>query len=115
MDQRVVKQAQVLVDYSAIVQPGDTVAITTTPLATPLVEAIYARALERGGFPTAFVTPPRLEEIFLRSASEEQLRRPTFFLEVGVPYFDHIITIQAHENTKYAGSADPKRQAMMAE
>jgi aminopeptidase len=115
MDPRIDLHARVLVDYSANVQPGDTLAIRTTHLALPLIEAIYAHALERGAYPTAFVEPPRLDEIFLRAASESQLRRPPFFLEVGVPYFDHIITILAPENTKHAGSTDPKRQAVMAD
>jgi aminopeptidase len=113
-DQRIDRHAQVLVEYSAGVQPGDSVAITTTTLAIPLVEALYEHVLRRGGHPTAFTTPPRLEEIFLRSANDEQMRRPPFFLEVGVGYFDHIIVVQAPENTRHAGSTDPQRQATMA-
>jgi aminopeptidase len=111
---RVRGHATILVDYSANVQPGETVAISTTTLATPLVEAIYQRVLERGGHPTALVAPPRLEEIFLRTASEEQLRRPPFFLEVGLDYFDHIITVLAPENTRYANGIDPQRQVQVA-
>lgn len=115
MDSRIVNQAQVLVDYSANVQPGDTLAIRSTPLAQPLIEAIYTRALERGGHPAAFLEPARLDELLLKLGSDEQLRRPPFFLEAAVPVFDHVITIQAPENTRYAGGADPKRQAAMAE
>lgn len=113
-DPRVDRHAQILVEYSANVQPGDTVAFNTTTLASPLIEALFEHVLRRGGHPTAFTMLPRLEEIFLRTATEEQLRRPPFFLEVGVPYFDHIIVVQAPENTRNAGSTDPKRQAIMA-
>ncbi|MBI3975589.1 MAG: aminopeptidase [Armatimonadetes bacterium] len=113
MDERVVKQARVLVDYSAGVGEGETVAIRSTTLGVPLVEAAFERVLERGGHPTALIDPPRAEEIFLRTAGEAQLRRPPFFLEVGLDYFDHIILIQAPENTRHASSTDPRRQALM--
>jgi len=113
MDERVVRQARVLVDYSAGVGEGETVAIRSTTPGVPLVEATFQRVLERGGHPTAYIDPPHAEEIFLRSATEAQLRRPPFFLEVGIDYFDHIILVDAPENTRRASSTDPKRQAIM--
>ncbi len=113
MDERLQAHARILVDHSARVGPGETVAVLSSTLGMPLLEAIYALVLERGGHPTAFVTPPRLEEIFLRAASDAQLRRPSFFQEVGIDYFDHIIRIDAPENTRYASSTDPRRQAVM--
>ena len=115
MDPRVRKQAEVLVDYSANVKSGETVGILGTPLAAPLIEAIYERALERGGLPGVLVNLPRTEEILYRVANDDQLRWPGFFLERGVAYFDHIITIQSPENTKNAASTDPRKQATMAE
>src|SRR5688572_16693476 len=115
MDPRVRKQADVLVDYSANVKPGETVGILGTPLAAPLIEAIFERTLERGGLPGVLVNLPRTEEILYRVANDDQLRWPSFFLERGVAYFDHIITIQSPENTKNAASTDPRKQAKMAE
>lgn len=115
MDDRVVRQARLLVDYSAGVGEGETVAIHSTTLGAPLVEAVFQRVLERGGHPTPQLDLPRAEEIFLRLASEAQLRRAPFFLEVGLDYFDHIIIIQAPENTRHASSTDPRRQAVMAD
>lgn len=112
---RVAAHARILVDYSAGVQPGETVAIQATTLAAPLAEAIYQRVLERGGHPTTFLALPRLDEIFLRTANDAQLRRAPFFFEVGLDYFDHIINVGAPENTRYASSSDPGRQAARAE
>ncbi len=113
MDRRVARQADILVDHSARVGGGETVALVSTTLGAPLVEELFERVLRRGGHPTTFVSLPRAEEIFLRLASEEQLRRPPYFLEVGVGYFDHIVIIQAPENTRHAASTDPRRQAVM--
>jgi leucyl aminopeptidase (aminopeptidase T) len=44
---RVAAHAAVLVDYSVAVQPGETVALDAPTLATPLVEALFTRVLER--------------------------------------------------------------------
>jgi aminopeptidase len=112
---RLAQHARILVDYSANVGLDETVAILGSTLATPLIEAIFERVLARGGYPTPFLSPPRLEEILLRHGSEAQLRRPPFFDEVCLDYFDHIIAIGAPENTRYAGSIEPRRLAVRAE
>lgn len=116
MDTRVVKQAHIVVDYSANVQPGESVAILSTTLGAPLVEAIFERVLTRGGYPTTFITLPRLAEILLRTANDEQLRRPSLFFAIdGTERFDHIINILAPDNSRSAGSADPQRVAISQE
>jgi hypothetical protein len=48
-DIRVDKMAQVLVDYSVNVQPGDRVLIEATMLAEPLVRSLYRRVLSGAG------------------------------------------------------------------
>ena len=50
-DARVEKLARILVDHSAEIQPGDRVAIEATTAAQPLVRALYATILDRGGYP----------------------------------------------------------------
>ena len=50
-DVRVQKFAQILVDHSTHVKPGDKVAITATTAAESIVKAIYELVLERGGYP----------------------------------------------------------------
>ena len=50
-DVRVNKFAEILVDHSARIQPGDRVAIESPTTALPLVEALYDKILERGGHP----------------------------------------------------------------
>lgn len=71
-DPRVEKLAQVLTEYSAPVQEGDQVAIQGSPLAQPLLLALYRAVLRRGGHPLLFVDVPGAEEIFLREASDAQ-------------------------------------------
>ena len=50
-DSRVVKFAQILVDHSTRVGPGDRVAITATTAAEPIARALFELVLERGGNP----------------------------------------------------------------
>ena len=50
-DHRVNKLAQVLVEYSTAVQPGDKVVINGGVAAEPLLHAVYAKVLEAGGHP----------------------------------------------------------------
>ena len=70
-DIRVEKLADLLVNYSIGVKPGQTVAIQGSSLAEPLIRALYASILKAGGHPTVLATLPGLDEIFFRHASDE--------------------------------------------
>ncbi len=48
-DIRIERWAHTLVHYSLYVKAGDTVAMLATPLAAPLVEAVYREVLRVGG------------------------------------------------------------------
>ena len=50
-DPRVAKLAELLVNYSVAVKPGDKVAIQGESLAEPLLKAIYVKVLQAGGNP----------------------------------------------------------------
>ena len=64
-DIRDFKFAQILVDHSTNVQPGDHVAITTTTAAVPIVQSLYELILDRGGYPHVLMDFPSQDEIFL--------------------------------------------------
>jgi len=69
-DPRIDKLADVLVDYSVAVQPGDKVLVQGDVLAEPLLRAVYARVLQAGGHPMMMVSLPGTEELFFRYASD---------------------------------------------
>ena len=72
MDMRIEKLAQVLVEYSTAVKPGDKVYIQGNTVAKPLLAAVYTQVLRSGGHP--FLIPGLgLNELFFRHASDEQL------------------------------------------
>jgi aminopeptidase len=62
-DPRVEKLAEVIVDYSTGVQPGDEVVIQGSTLAEPLLDAVFTRALQAGGHPKVLVWLPRAKEL----------------------------------------------------
>ena len=110
-DPRVQRLAHVLVDYSTDIQPGQRVLITGTPLAAPLIEAVYSRVLTRGGHPQTLVNLPGLDYAFLSQASDAQLAAPSPFVEWAYREFDALIAVGGLGNTRELSGVDPARQA----
>src|SRR3989304_5800445 len=73
-DPRVEKRAKVLVHYSLRIRRGDLFRISGSALAAPLIREVYREALAAGAHPFVRVTVDGLEEIYLKTAAEEQLR-----------------------------------------
>src|SRR5688572_9522278 len=99
-DPRVQRLAQVLVDYSIDVQPGQRVAITGQTPAAPLIEAVYECVLARGGHPHPLVALPGLDEIFLRQANDDQLTYVSPFQQMIYGEFEAFIALHAAANTR---------------
>src|SRR5216683_1568242 len=74
-DIRIERWAHTLVHYSLYVKPGETVAIRATPLAAPLVEAVYREVLRVGAQPLPLIELENLEEILLRQGNDAQLTK----------------------------------------
>jgi len=72
-DQRLDKLAQVLVNYSVAVQPGQVVRVRGDVIGSDLIEAIYEAVLAAGGHPVLRCGLSGCTDIFMQQASEEQL------------------------------------------
>jgi aminopeptidase len=110
-DVRVNKFAEILVDHSARIQPGDRVAIESPTTALPLVESIYDKILERGAHPHLLLTLPDQEERFFKYASKSQLDFTPTFRKLAYDSFESRIRIHAEMNTRGLTDVDPHRQA----
>lgn len=111
-DANVTRMAQVLVDYSTAIQPGDTVLIEATTLAEELVREVYRRVLERGGHPHLLLSLPDQEEIFYTAASrDEQFDFVPALHHYAAENFDARIRIYSEGNTRGLNSVNPARQA----
>ncbi|HUS17703.1 MAG TPA: aminopeptidase [Chloroflexia bacterium] len=109
-DPRVTALADVLIGYSTALQPGQTIAITGPPPATPLLLALYRRALEAGGHPYILADFPETTELLLRHGNDAQLAHVSPLMNTVVDEFDSIVRIIAPANTRTLSGADPGRQ-----
>jgi len=109
-DARVEKLAQILVDHSAEIKPGDRVAIEATTAAQPLVRALCATILERGGLPHLLLELPDQEEILFAHANDAQLDAIPTFRKLAYDQFESRIRIHSDTNPRALSSVDPARQ-----
>jgi aminopeptidase len=111
-DIRIERWAHTLVHYCLYVKAGETVAILATPLAAPLVEAVYREIVRVGAFPLPLIELDSLEEILLREGSESQLVAISPVLAAMAEYVDAQLTIGSKGNTKAMSNIDPARLAI---
>ena len=111
-DTRIEKLADLLVNYSVAVRPGDKVVITGETIAEPLLKAIYTFVLKAGGYPTMMARLAGLDELFYRYASDDQLQHlPDWQREI-ISTYDVRISIGAEHNTKALTNVDPEKMVM---
>ena len=111
-DPRTTKLADILVNYSTKVQPGDWVRIMADIPAMPLVNELYKLILKAGGLPSASFVPDQLTETYLVHANDEQLQWLTPDAQMVIEKVDVLLSVQAPENTRALSGIDPKRQQM---
>jgi aminopeptidase len=114
-DIRVERWAHTLVHYCLYVKAGETVAIYATPLAAPLVEAVYREVLRMGAHPVPLIELENLDEILLREGSDAVLTTPSPLSQVMAERADAQLTIASGSNTRALSSIDPARMAKKRE
>ena len=108
-DPRVAKLADLLVNYSLELQPGQIVRLDGGTVAAPFVRELYRSALRAGANPRTRIEVEGLDVIAVGEATEEQL---TFISEIDrfeIENVDAIVTIWADRNTRALSRADPDR------
>lgn len=116
-DIRIERWAHTLVHYCLYLKPGDIFAIYSTPLAAPLIEALYREALHVGAQPIPVIDLEALDEILLREGNETQLITPSPIDQMLAEKATARLRIGARSNTKAMSGIDPaqaskRRQAM---
>jgi len=112
MDPRIDKLAELLVDYSVGVRPGDRVLIDGDTMAAPLLRAVYGRVLRAGGHPLMQLSLDGLDELLFRLADDEQLRYVHEPVRQALETYDVRIAICADANTKALSGVDPTRMVL---
>jgi aminopeptidase len=114
-DPRHAKLAQVLINYSLGIQPGDKLLIRGPALAAPLIREVYREALRAGALVETQLSDEGLTELALRESSEEQLRYVPDTARSLIEGMDAILSFWGSENTKSLSGVDPKRLAISHE
>jgi len=113
MDPRLEKMADVMVNYSVEIKPGDLVMIHLyEPVAEPLGLAVYRKVLEAGGYAVFRMAPTGADEVLLRFGSEEQIGKTDPVFQWLMTNIDVRMAIRAPVNSKALTSIDPARMAL---
>ncbi|HAD07391.1 MAG TPA: aminopeptidase [Anaerolineaceae bacterium] len=115
VDPRIEKLADMLVNYSVAVQPGNKVWIRGGVIAQPLLLEIYKKVLEAGGYPYLTPTFPQATEIFYKTASEDQLKFIDPPRKLIIETYDCSINILGDENTKALTNIDPRKMVIASQ
>ncbi len=110
-DIRIERWAHTLVHYCLYVRPGETVAIRATPLAAPLVEAVYRELLRVGAYPLPLIELESLEEILVGEGNDSQLSMPHPVLHMMAEHISAQLSIGSKSNTKSLSGFEPSRLA----
>lgn len=111
IDERIRHFAQVLIQYSLAVQPGNIVAIHGSVEAMPLLREVYRETLRAGGYPDLRLDIDDAREIYLKEASEEQLNFVSPITCLINERYDCLLYIDAETNTRRLSRVDPVRIA----
>jgi aminopeptidase len=109
LDPRHARLAEVLVGYSAKVEPGDKILIESLGSASPLMRELYAASLRAGGHPEAWILLDEAEETLLGQGSDAQIEWIPPNLEWKVDKADVWMVIDAPLNTKRLSGVDPAK------
>ena len=111
-DPRFDRLAEVLVNYSVELKPGQLVRIRGSLESVPLASACYRAALRAGAHPFVRLAPDDLAEFFYKHGSDDQLRFVSPLAELEIEKLDASIGFWGGCNTRALTGVDPVRQAM---
>ena len=106
LDPRIGKLADLLVDYSADVQPDQKILVWGPDTASSLLKEVYERVLRKGSEPFLLVEMPWEIRSTLENSSDEQLQIPSSVLHNVLETFDAMIRIKGDVNTKALSNVD---------
>ena len=104
-DPRISKFADILVQHSARVVPGDRILIEATTAAEPLVRELYIKILEKGGHPVPLLQLPDMffpghEDLLIMKGNNAQLDFVPPFQKLAYDNFESRIRIHSSTNTR---------------
>ncbi len=114
-DPRIEKLADLLVNYSVEVKPGNKVVIQGSTAGEPLIKVVYKKILQAGGHPLILPTFPGESELMFRYGNDEQLKHIPEPFELAMSTCDCRIYVMAEQNTKELSGVDPAKMVIRAQ
>ena len=109
-DERLVKLARVLVEYSVEAGEGEQVVVSGGVAAEPLIKEVYARLLDVGAVPILQVQMPGMQELFFGHAKDIHYQETPAVIRSLYEGADAFISIMAPGNTRALAAVDPQKQ-----
>ncbi|HJS69610.1 MAG TPA: aminopeptidase [Gaiellaceae bacterium] len=110
-DARVTRLADLIVDYSLELGPGQVFRIDAHEVGAPLVLALYRSAIRAGAYPYTSVGLEGTLELLLEHGSDEQISYIAPHQWDEIEEIDAIATIWSESNTRALTRVDPTRHA----
>lgn len=108
-DIRLKRLADVLVNYSVSIKPGDWTVISGDATALPALRLVYQAVLEAGGNPSLMITDEFMQRTALRLASEDQINWIDPLQREFFDKADAYIVVRSTANTRAMTGIDPRR------
>jgi len=108
-DNRLKKLANLLVNYSTEVKPGDFVFVVSDEVASPWMAEVVKEAIIAGAHVETLINSQEVNEMKLKYSSEEQLLENNFIMETTLKRADVWLTAWGTRNTKANSNVDSKR------
>ncbi|KPU45460.1 aminopeptidase 2 [Oxobacter pfennigii] len=107
-DIRIEKMAKVLVNYSMKINKGNLFLIDGKYMSMPLIKEVYLEALKVGANPMVRIAPEGIEEVFYKSACEEQLNFANPISLYEAEKIDALLSIWGEYNTREKTGINPE-------
>ena len=114
-DPRIEKLAQVLVQYSIGVKPGDKVIVQGGAIASPLLKAVVAEVIKADGHPLTLAQIPGVKELLYHHGSDEQLQFIPEPMKIAFETYDASISLMSSVNTKSMTNVPPEKIALSSQ
>jgi len=113
-DPRIRNLAKTLVRYSIGARKMNSVGISGTTAAEPLITAVYEELLDVGAFPVTRMAPAEHGEIYLRKGKPHHFTTLSPFMKSYARQMDATIGIMSETNTRALSRTDPRKMQKLA-
>lgn len=113
-DIRLIKLADLLVNYSVKIKKGEFVILQGDAITEPLLLELYRKVLEAGGHPQIVFQTSESLEIMLKEGTDKQIQYVSPVVKYAIEKCDAIISLWGTRNTKSLSGVNPKKLALLS-